>query len=46
LVWADGSRTMVSYTAPSTLAARYHLDDELAARLAGIEGLTDALVAP
>ena len=46
LVWADGDRTKVSYTAPTALAARYHLDDELASRLGAIEGLTDALVAP
>jgi uncharacterized protein (DUF302 family) len=43
LVWADGRQTNVSYTAPSTLAARYRLTDELAARLAGIDRLTDAL---
>ena len=46
LVWADGDRTKVSYTAPTALAARYHLDDELASRLGAIEGLTDVLVAP
>jgi len=46
LVWADGGQTKVSYTAPSALASRYHLDHDLAGRLAGIEGLTDALVAP
>ncbi len=45
LVWADGAQTKVSYTAPNTLAARYHLGEGLAARLAGIDGLTDALVA-
>ncbi|HUE28267.1 MAG TPA: DUF302 domain-containing protein [Solirubrobacteraceae bacterium] len=44
LVWRDGEQTKVSYTAPSELAARYGLSDELAARLAGIEGLTDELV--
>jgi hypothetical protein len=36
----------VSYTAPAALAARYHLSDELAGRLAGINAVTDALVAP
>ena len=46
LVWADGGQTKVSYTAPDTLAARYELSDELAARLAGIDALTDALVEP
>jgi uncharacterized protein (DUF302 family) len=44
LVWADGEQTKVSYTAPSELAARYGLSDELAAPLAGIDALTDALV--
>jgi hypothetical protein len=34
----------VSYTSPAELAARYRLSDELAARLAGIDGLTDVLV--
>ena len=44
LVWDEDGQTRVSYTAPSELAARYGLSDELAARLAGIDGLTDALV--
>jgi uncharacterized protein (DUF302 family) len=44
LVWDEDGQTRVSYTAPSELAARYGLNDELAARLAGIDGLTDALV--
>jgi hypothetical protein len=35
----------VSYTAPSALAARYRLGDELAARLAGIDAVTDAVIA-
>jgi len=43
LVWADGQRTNVSYTAPAALAARYGLSEELAACLAGIDALTDAL---
>jgi ribose 5-phosphate isomerase A len=45
LVWADGDRTKVSYTAPAALGARYGLSDELAARLAGIDAITDAAVA-
>jgi uncharacterized protein (DUF302 family) len=45
LVWADGVRTRVSYLAPAALASRYDLDDDLAGRLAGIDPLTDALVA-
>jgi uncharacterized protein (DUF302 family) len=44
LVWADDGQTKVSYTAPNALAARYGLPVELAARLAGIDALTDALV--
>lgn len=43
-VWADGDQTKVSYTAPSALAARYGLSDELAGRLAGINALTDAVI--
>jgi uncharacterized protein (DUF302 family) len=45
LIWADDGVTKVSYTAPSALAARYQVDADLAARLAGIDTLTDALVA-
>jgi uncharacterized protein (DUF302 family) len=45
LVWDDDGQTKVSYTAPSALAARYRLSSELAGRLAGIEVLTDAVVA-
>jgi len=46
LIWDDGGQTQVTYTAPETLAARYGLTPELAAKLAGIAPLTDALVAP
>jgi uncharacterized protein (DUF302 family) len=45
LVWADDDHTNVTYTAPVELAARYGLSDELGARLAGIDPLTDAVVA-
>jgi uncharacterized protein (DUF302 family) len=45
LVWDDAGQTKVTYCAPGALAARYGLDAELAARLAGIDPLTDALVA-
>ena len=45
LVWADGDGTKISFTAPSALATRYHLDREMARRLAGIDPLTDALAA-
>jgi uncharacterized protein (DUF302 family) len=46
LIWEDGSQTKVSYIAPSALADRYALRPELAAKLAGIDALTDAVVAP
>ena len=45
LVWADGDQTKVSYPAPPTVAARYQLGPDLAQKLAGIDPLTDALVA-
>jgi uncharacterized protein (DUF302 family) len=45
LVWADGDQTKVSYYAPAALAASHHLSDDLAGNLAGIDALTDALVA-
>jgi uncharacterized protein (DUF302 family) len=44
LVWADGGQTRVSYLSPAALAERYHLDAELAQKLAGIDPLTDALI--
>jgi uncharacterized protein (DUF302 family) len=44
LVWSDDGQTKVSYYAPAALAARHHLGSELAGNLAGINGLTDALV--
>jgi uncharacterized protein (DUF302 family) len=46
LVWDDQGQTKVSYVAPDALAARYHLGADLAGNLAGINALTDALVAP
>ena len=45
LIWDDEGQTKVTYTAPEALAMRYGLTSELAARLAGIGPLTDALVA-
>jgi uncharacterized protein (DUF302 family) len=45
LVWADDRQTKISYTAPRALAARYGLDAELAGKLAGIDSVTDAVVA-
>ncbi len=44
LIWADGSRTNVTYYSPAAIAARYGLSADLAARLSGIDPLTDALV--
>jgi uncharacterized protein (DUF302 family) len=44
LIWADGSRTNVTYYSPAAIAARHGLDSELAAKLAGIDPLTDALI--
>jgi uncharacterized protein (DUF302 family) len=46
LVWDDDGQTRICYNAPGWLAARYHLADELAANLAGIGPLTDALTTP
>jgi len=45
LVWDDEGQTKVSYYAPAALAARHHLGPDLAGNLAGINALTDALVA-
>jgi uncharacterized protein (DUF302 family) len=45
LIWADEGQTKVSYYAPAALAASHHLSADLAANLAGIDALTDALVA-
>ena len=46
LIWDDEGQTKVTYYAPATLAARHHLSADLAAKLAVIGPLTDALVAP
>ena len=45
LIWDDEGQTKVTYYAPATLAARHHLDADLATRLAAVDPLTDALVA-
>jgi uncharacterized protein (DUF302 family) len=45
LVWDDDGQTQLSYTPPDELAARYDLDDELTARLAGIDAVTDEAIA-
>jgi uncharacterized protein (DUF302 family) len=43
LVWDNDGQTMLSYTSPHALAARYGLPDALGSRLAGIDQLTDEL---
>jgi uncharacterized protein (DUF302 family) len=45
LVWADEGRTRVSYLTPAALAARHGLSAKLGAPLAGIDQLTDAVLA-
>jgi uncharacterized protein (DUF302 family) len=45
LIWDDDGQTRVTYHAPAALAERHHLSADLAARLAGIDPLTDALIA-
>ncbi len=45
LIWDDHGQTKISYTDPAALSRRYRLSTDLAARLAGIGPLTDALVA-
>ncbi len=44
LVWADGDETKVTYLSPRALAARHNLGPEVAANVAGIDPLTEALV--
>jgi uncharacterized protein (DUF302 family) len=43
LIWDDAGQTTISYVDPDALARRHHLSEDLAARLAGIGPLTDAL---
>ncbi len=45
LIWRDGDQTKLTYASPGVLAARHGLSDDLAARLAAIDALTDALAA-
>ena len=45
LVWDDDGQTSVTYSSPAAVAARHHLDADLARNLASIDALTDALVA-
>jgi uncharacterized protein (DUF302 family) len=44
LIWEDGAAVQVSYTSPAYLAARYGLPGELAAPLAGVQALAEAIV--
>ncbi|HSZ42756.1 MAG TPA: DUF302 domain-containing protein [Trebonia sp.] len=46
LIWDDEGQTKVSYYSPAALAARHQIPADLAGNLAGINALTDALVAP
>jgi uncharacterized protein (DUF302 family) len=46
LIWDDEGQTKVTYYAPATLAARHHLNTDLAAKLSVVDPLTDALIAP
>ena len=44
LVWRDGDETKLTYASAAELAERHGLSDELAARLTGIDSVTDAVV--
>jgi uncharacterized protein (DUF302 family) len=46
LIWDDAGVTKVTYYGPAALAARYDLNADLTAKLAAIDPLTDALIAP
>lgn len=46
LIWVDAGQTKVTHYSPAALAARYDLSAELAAKLAVIDPLTDALITP
>jgi uncharacterized protein (DUF302 family) len=46
LIWDDAEATKVTYYGPAALAARYDLNADLTAKLAAIDPLTDALIAP
>jgi uncharacterized protein (DUF302 family) len=46
LIWDNDGQANVTYYAPAALAARHHLSADMAAKLAGIDPLTDALIAP
>ena len=44
VVWDDGNETQVSYTDPPELARRYHLEDDLAKRLAAVPTIVQAVI--
>jgi uncharacterized protein (DUF302 family) len=44
LVWADGSTTKISYTAPRALAAALQAERRSDRQLAGMDALTDAVI--
>jgi len=46
LIWDDEGQTKVTYYTPAALAARHHLNADLAAKLSVVDPLTDALIAP
>jgi len=46
LIWADGGQTNVSYYSAEALAARYGLSAELKAKVAPVDAIAGALVAP
>lgn len=45
LIWAGGRQTKVSYESPAVIAADHGLSPEMAARISGIDAVTDDLVA-
>jgi uncharacterized protein (DUF302 family) len=45
LIWDDDGQTKVSYYAPAALARRHRIPADVAGNLAGINAITDALVA-
>jgi len=44
VIWEDGNETKVSYTDPAELARRYHLEDDLAQRLAAVPAIVQAVI--
>jgi uncharacterized protein (DUF302 family) len=45
LIWDDDGQTRLAYFSPEAIGGRYGLDAELTERLAGVNVLTDALLA-